>query len=286
MNELKIFNSEVIPVYITDTGEKVVYGRELQEKLRIKGDYTSWMKEMMAYGFTYHHDYDEFWQKGSDMIFKDAHFKSSQQAAALGYSKNHLLKFDMAKHIAMIQRTPEGKMIRQKLIDLEEEQSESENNQVDVEQLINNPDFGIKLLTTIKEEREKNKTLKQVIEKKDNRINEMRPKEIFADSVSGSESLILVRDLAKLICQNGVDIGERRLYKWMRENKYITKTSKPPMPTQEAMEMGVFHVVERTVIGANGNTRICRTTMVTGKGQQYFINKFVGYDAGQITLDM
>lgn len=286
MNELKIFNSEVIPVYITDIGEKVVYGRELQEQLKLKRDYTHWIDDMIAFGFSEKVDYESFWEKESDVIFDDAHFKSPQQAAALGYSKNHLLKFDMAKHIAMIQRTPEGKMIRQKLIDLEEEQSELENNQVDVEQLINNPDFGIKLLTTIKEEREKNKTLKQEIEKKDIRINEMHPKEIFADSVSGSESLILVRDLAKLICQNGIDIGEKRLFIWMRENKYITKTSKPPMPTQGAMEMGLFHVVERTVIDANGNTRICRTTMVTGKGQQYFINKFVGHDAGQITLDM
>ena len=285
MNELRIFNSEVIPVYITNTGEKVVYGRELQEKLHISKKYVDWMDSMISYGFSKEEDYEEFWEKDSVPQMGKA-FKSPQQAAALGYSKNHLLKFDMAKHIAMMQRTPEGKTIRQKLIDLEEEQSEPENNQVDVEQLINNPDFGIKLLTTIKEEREKNKTLKQEIEKKDNRINEMRPKEIFADSVSGSESLILVRDLAKLICQNGVDIGERRLYKWMRENKYITKTSKPPMPTQEAMEMGLFHVVERTVIDANGNTRICRTTMITGKGQQYFINKFVRHDAEQITLDM
>lgn len=124
MNELRVFNADVIPVYATDTGEKVVYGRELQDRLCIKGDYTSWMKEMIAYGFTYHSDYDEFWQKGSDMIFEDAHFKSPNQATALGYSKNHLLKFDMAKHIAMIQRTPEGKAVRQKLIDLEEKYKE------------------------------------------------------------------------------------------------------------------------------------------------------------------
>lgn len=121
MSNLTIFSSDVIPVYTTDKGEKVVYGRELQEKLKIKGDYTSWIKEMIGYGFENRKEFVDFWQNDSVMIFEDAHFKSSQQASALGYSKNHLLKLDMAKHIAMIQRTPEGKIIRQKLIDLEKE---------------------------------------------------------------------------------------------------------------------------------------------------------------------
>lgn len=119
MNELKVFNTEVIPVYLTNQGEQVVYGRELYHNLGIKRDYTHWVEDMIAYGFEESVDYQEIWEKESDVIFGDAPFKSPQQAAALGYSKNHLLKADMAKHIAMIQRTPEGMKIRQKLIDLE-----------------------------------------------------------------------------------------------------------------------------------------------------------------------
>lgn len=121
MKELKIFNKDVIPVYETDKGEKVVYGRELYERLKIKRDYTHWIEDMISYGFNENKDYEEFWQSESDVIFDNAHFKSPQQASALGYSKNHLLQADMAKHIAMLQRTPEGMAVRQKLIDLEKQ---------------------------------------------------------------------------------------------------------------------------------------------------------------------
>lgn len=119
MHELKVFNRKVIPVYETDEGNKVVYGRELHERLSISKKYTDWMDSMIAYGFLEETDYQEFWEKDSDPKMGNAQFISPQQAAAYGYSKNHLLSADMAKHIAMIQRTPEGKSIRQKLIDLE-----------------------------------------------------------------------------------------------------------------------------------------------------------------------
>lgn len=131
MNNLTIFSTDVIPVYTTNKGEKVVYGRELHDKLKISKKYVDWIESMITYGFSNMVDYTGFWEKDSVpemgkasrivMIFEEAHFKSSQQASALGFSKNHLLKLDMAKHIAMIQRTPEGKSIRQKLIDLEKE---------------------------------------------------------------------------------------------------------------------------------------------------------------------
>ena len=118
-NKLTVFNIEVIPIYTTNTGEKVVIGRELYERLKISEQYADWMPRMIAYGFTAGLDYSEFWENGSVQIFENAHFKSPQQAAALGYQKNHILKLDMAKHIATIQRTPEGFAIRQKLIELD-----------------------------------------------------------------------------------------------------------------------------------------------------------------------
>lgn len=121
---------------------------------------------------------------------------------------------------------------------------------------------------------EKNK----LIATQDSRIQELRPKEIFADAVSASHTSILIGDLAKLLKQNGVDIGQKRLFAWMRDNGYLIRRqgSDWNMPTQRSMEMGLFEVKESTVNNPDGSVRINRTTKVTGKGQQYFINKFLG----------
>ena len=105
------------------------------------------------------------------------------------------------------------------------------------------------------------------------KVEAMRPKEIFADAVSASVDSILVRDLAKLIKQNGFDTGEVRLYQWMREHGYIIKYS--TRPTQRAMNMKLFEIKEHAIPRENREPRIGMTTMVTGKGQQYFINKFL-----------
>ena len=105
----------------------------------------------------------------------------------------------------------------------------------------------------------------------------MKPKEIFADAVSASHTSILIGDLAKLIKQNGVDMGQKRLFLWLRENGYLIKRngSDYNMPTQKSMDMNLFEVKESTVNNPDGSVRINRTTKVTGKGQQYFINKFL-----------
>lgn len=115
------------------------------------------------------------------------------------------------------------------------------------------------------------------IAEKDKQIERMKPKEIFADAVSASHTSILVGDMAKLLKQNGVDIGQKRLFEWLRENGYLIKRkgSDWNMPTQKSMEMGLFDIKESTVNNPDGSVRINRTTKVTGKGQQYFINKFL-----------
>lgn len=115
------------------------------------------------------------------------------------------------------------------------------------------------------------------IAEKDKQIERMRPKEIFADAVSASHTSILVGDMAKLLKQNGVNIGQKRLFEWLRENGYLIKRkgSDWNMPTQKSMEMGLFDIKESTVNNPDGSVRINRTTKVTGKGQQYFINKFL-----------
>lgn len=115
------------------------------------------------------------------------------------------------------------------------------------------------------------------IAEKDKAIERMRPKEIFADAVSTSHTSILIGDLAKLLKQNGVETGQKRLFVWMRENGYLIKREGADwnMPTQRSMEMGLFEVKESTINNPDGSVRINRTTKVTGKGQQYFINKFL-----------
>nr|DAZ36404.1 MAG TPA: repressor domain protein [Caudoviricetes sp.] len=139
-----------------------------------------------------------------------------------------------------------------------------------VDELLSNPEMAIKAFTALKEEREKNKALEA-----DNQ--RMKPKEIFADAVATSHTSILIGDLAKLLKQNGVETGQKRLFEWLRENSYLIKRKGADwnMPTQKAMSLGLFEVKESTVNNPDGSVRINKTTKVTGKGQQYFINKFL-----------
>ena len=117
----------------------------------------------------------------------------------------------------------------------------------------------------------------KLLAEKDKRIEEMRPKEIFADAVSVSKTDILIGDLAKLIKQKGHDIGQKRLFAWLREKGYLIKRKGLDwnMPTQKAMEMKLFRVKETVVTHADGHTTVSKTTKVTGKGQVYFVNKFL-----------
>ena len=109
------------------------------------------------------------------------------------------------------------------------------------------------------------------------RNNEMKPKAIFADAVATSRTSILIGDLAKLICQNGYQIGQKRLFEWLRNNGYLCKSgSSRNMPMQRYVEQGLFEVKESNVQNPDGSVRITRTTKITGKGQLYFVNKFLG----------
>ena len=118
----------------------------------------------------------------------------------------------------------------------------------------------------------------KIIEEKDSRIAQMKPKEIFADAVSASRTSILIGELAKLLKQNGINVGQNRLFMWLRENGYLIQKrgASYNMPTQASMNMGIFEIKETTSVNPDGSIRTNRTTKVTGKGQQYFINKFLG----------
>lgn len=138
-----------------------------------------------------------------------------------------------------------------------------------IEKAIYDPDFIINLATQLKDEQAKAAALKA-----DNET--MKPKALFADAVATSHTSILIGDLAKLIRQNGVDIGQNRLFAWLREHGYLIGSGdRRNMPTQRAMDLGLFDIKERTFQNPDGSVRITKTTKVTGKGQQYFINKFL-----------
>ena len=118
----------------------------------------------------------------------------------------------------------------------------------------------------------------KIIEEKQKVIERMAPKEIFADSVAASGSSILIGELAKLLKQNGVDTGEKRLFDWLRKNGYLIRRAGNDwnMPTQRSMDMGLFRIKETAISHSDGHTTISKTVKVTGKGQQYFVNLFLG----------
>lgn len=153
-----------------------------------------------------------------------------------------------------------------------------------VEEALLNPDVLIQLATELKEERNKNKALHDLaveqdkhIARQNDKIAALEPKGIFADSVSASDTAILIGELAKIIKQNGTDIGQNRLFQWMRNQKYLIgrKGTDYNMPTQKAMKLGLFTIKETTINHSDGHVSISKTPKVTGKGQIYFVNKFL-----------
>lgn len=233
---------EELNIRTDENGETLISGRELHESLKVATPYRIWFPRMVEYGFTENVDYIAIVQKcttaqGNETTFKD-----------------HLLKLDMAKEIAMIQRTPEGKRIRQYLIQ--------------VEKAWNSPEKIMERALLIA----KNNINRLEIENK-----AMKPKAIFADAVASSEQSILVGELAKLLKQNGINTGQKRLFEYLRENGYLIKRkgSDYNMPTQRSMELGIMEIKETVINNPDGTVRINKTPKITGKGQTYFVNKFL-----------
>lgn len=236
MNEIIKINYE---------GEQLtVSARDLYEKLNIDSNFTTWFKRMCEYGFA---EAKDFFPKKEE---------STGGRPALDFD----LTIRCAKEICMIQRTEEGRTIRNYFLDLED--------------AWNTPEQIMARALKMADDK---------IHKLKDDVNRMRPKEIFADAVATSHTSILIGDLAKLIKQNGVDIGQKRLFEWLRNKGYLIKRKGADwnMPTQKAMEMDLFEVKESTVNNPDGSVRINKTTKVTGKGQQYFINKFLNKEKEQ-----
>lgn len=241
---------ELIKIEMNDNQEPIVGGRELHEALGIETRYSDWFKRMCEYGFVENQDYVLVTQKRVTNNPRNPYTEVI----------NHAIKLDMAKEIAMIQRNEKGKKVRHYFIQVEKEYNSPER-------------IMARALRVANEELKK---LTVDVNKLQLEIKEQKPKVIFADAVDTSRTSILIGDLAKLIQQNGFNIGQNRLFEWLRDNNYLIKSGeRRNMPTQKSMELGLFEVKERSVINPNGSNRLTRTTKVTGKGQIYFINKFI-----------
>lgn len=235
---------ELIPVKENSDGQVVVSGRELHEFLGIKTRYNDWFVRMISYGFEENQDYLLDTQKRVTNNPKNPTTEIT----------DHVLTISMAKEISMIQRNEKGKQARQYFIKVEE--------------AWNSPEMIMKRALQIAD--------KKIISLEE-KIQADKPKTIFADAVAASHTSILVGELAKMLKQNGIDIGANRLFRWLRTNGFLIKRKGTDwnMPTQYSMDLKLFEIKETNVQHADGHITISKTPKVTGKGQQYFINKFL-----------
>ena len=238
--------NELINIKTSETGEPSVSGRELHEFLGVKTLYKDWFPRMIEYGFTEGKDFNP-------LKNEQVRFEGNREVAR--ELTDHLLTIDMAKEIAMIQRTDRGKQARQYFIRVEKD--------------YNSPEKIMARALRIAEK--ELSTLKLDVER-------MKPKEIFADSVASSHTSILIGELAKILKANGHETGQKRLFETLRQDGLLIKRkgSDFNMPSQKSMELGLMEIKETAINNPDGSIRLNKTTKVTGKGQIYFVNRYCG----------
>lgn len=223
-----------------------VSARELHDFLEVKTAYKDWFPRMCEYGFTEGEDFNPL--KNERVQMEGNRYVSRTVDDAI-------LTIDMAKELCMIQRNEKGKLARQYFIQIEKDW--------------NSPEKVMARALQIAKDR---------IMRLETKVQEDKPKVLFADAVSASHTSILVGELAKLLRQNGADIGQNRLFAWLRDNGYLIRRGGTDynMPTQRAMDMGLFTIKETAITRGDGSITISKTVKVTGKGQTYFVNRFLG----------
>ncbi|HFN3272958.1 TPA: phage antirepressor KilAC domain-containing protein [Streptococcus pyogenes] len=233
--------NQIINITVNDNHEPVVSGRDLHKVLEIKTAYKDWFPRMAEYGFEEGQDFSSF-------LSKSTGGRPSQ---------DHVLKLDMAKEIAMLQRNEKSKQVRKYFIQVEKD--------------FNSPEKIMARALLMADKK---------LHKLEAQIEADRPKVLFADAVSASHTSILVGELAKLLKQNGVNIGATRLFTWLRKHGYLIKRNGRDwnMPTQKSVELGLIRVKETSITHSDSHITVSKTPLVTGKGQQYFINKFLNQE--------
>lgn len=236
-------------------GSPVVSARELYKFLEVREKFTEWIARMFFYGFEENIDYVGFSEK-------------SEKPLGGRPSIDFALKLNCAKEISMLQRSPQGKQARRYFIQCEEDLLKITKRLLSPKELAQ---------MVIDAENEKEKYQMQ-LQSANNRLSEQAPKVLFADAVSASKNSILVGELAKIIKQNGTNIGQNRLFEALRVKGYLIKRigSDHNMPTQKSMDMELFEIKETSITHSDGHITVTKTPKVTGKGQVYFINQFCG----------
>lgn len=239
--------NEIIKVEVKDDVQ-VVSARELHKELGVKTRFSQWVTQ----NFKHFRKNIDFTSVVTTTVVNNGAERELQDYA---------LTTETAKHIAMMSATEKGYEIRDYFIQVEKEW--------------NSPEMVMKRALEIANKKVKQLKLENQEIKKEN--EEMKPQALFAKSVTTSNTTILVGELAKILRGNGVNIGANRLFKWLRENGYLIsrKGTDYNMPTQKSMDLGLFKIKETAITHSNGSVSISKTPKVTGKGQQYFVNKFL-----------
>lgn len=229
-----------------DNEQPTVSARELHDFLEVGADFRHWFPRMCEYGFEEGRDFNP-------VKFDRVQYEGNREVRRT--VDDAAITIDMAKELCMLQRNDKGKQARQYFLQLERDWNSPEKVMARALQIAH------KRIHTLSE-----------------KIEQDAPKVLFADSVATAKTSILIFDLAKIIKQNGVDMGGKRLFAWMRENGYLVRRQGTDynMPTQRSMELGLFEVKETSVTHADGHISVNKTPKVTGKGQQYFISKLLG----------
>ncbi len=246
--------NELVKIQINENQEQMVSARELHRFLEVGADFRHWFPRMLEYGFDENVDFNP-------VIFDQVQIEGKREVKRT--ITDYMMTIAMAKEICMITRNEKGKQARQYFLNVEKAWNSPDMVMARALQMSNRQLIGYQ---------------EKVIQL-ESQIEFERPKVVFADAVAASKSSVLVGDLAKMIKQNGVEIGQNRLFQWLRENGYLIKRKGMDfnMPTQKSMELGLFQVKETAVTHSDGHVTINKTPKVTGKGQSYFINKFL-YD--------
>lgn len=233
-------------------GKRAVSARELHLFLESKQEFANWIKNRIdKYGFIENQDFEVF----------DNFIKNPNGGRPL---IEYALTIDTAKEIAMVEGNERGKMARQYFIECEKQLRAKEQAHQQI------PQSFSEALRLAAEQAER-------IEAQQKQLQAQAPKVLFADAVSASKTSILIGELAKIIKQNGVEMGQNRLFEWLRSNGYLITRQGTDynMPTQKAMELGLFEIKETSITHSDGHITVNKTPKVTGKGQTYFINKFL-----------
>ena len=244
-----------------DNDRPTVLARDLHEFLEVQTPYHKWFPRMCEYGFSENIDY----------MMMDKNVLRSDGTKMPQIQHDAQLTIEMAKEICMLQRNERGKQARQYFIQLEKDWNSPE----------------LVMARALKMANSRIGSLEERTIHLEQKIEQDKPKVLFADAVSTSQDTILIGDLAKVLRQNGVEMGQTRLFQWLRENGYLIKQkgSAYNMPTQKSMELGLFKIKETCVTHSDGHTSINRTPKVTGKGQVYLLNKILGRKVEQTELE-